>query len=211
MRNGLRMPLETWLTFFVASWLISLSPGPGALSCMAAGMRHGFRRAAWNILGLELGVILLVAIVAAGLGAALLASQLVFELIKWAGVAYLIWLGVCQWRAEPTPWVTVADASSTRQSLVMRAFLINACNPKGIVFMLAVLPQFIDPARPLWPQYLACLATLLLTDVVVMCGYTLLAARLLRALHSPVHLRAINRLFGGLFVGAGVLLASFRR
>lgn len=211
MQNGMRVSLETWLTFFVASWLISLSPGPGALSCMAAGMRHGFRRAIWNILGLELGVILLVGIVAAGLGAVLLASQLSFELIKWAGVVYLIWLGVCQWRAEPTPLVAVTDTGSTRRGLVFRAFLINASNPKGIVFMLAVLPQFIDPAKPLGPQYLVCLATLLLTDVVVMCGYTLLAASVLRALRSPAHLRGINRAFGGLFVGAGVLLASFRR
>lgn len=205
------MSLETWLTFFVAAWLISLSPGPGALSCMAAGMRHGFRRAVWNILGLELGVIMLVGIVAAGLGAVLIASQLTFELIKWAGVAYLIWLGVCQWRAEPAPMVAASEADETRSGLVIRAFLINASNPKGIVFMLAVLPQFIDPAKPLGPQYLVCLATLLLIDIVVMCAYTLLAASVLRALRSPAHLRGINRFFGGLFVGAGVLLASFRR
>lgn len=205
------MSFETWLAFFVAAWLISLSPGPGALSCMAAGMRHGFRRASWNILGLELGVILLVAIVAAGLGAVLAASHLLFGLIKWAGVGYLIWLGVCQWRAEPKPLVADAQADGARLGLVTRAFLINASNPKGIVFMLAVLPQFIDLQRPLAAQYLICLATLLFTDIVVMCGYTLLAAKVLSALRDPGHLRWINRCFGGLFVGAGLLLAGFRR
>lgn len=205
------MSLETWLAFLIAAWLISLSPGPGALSCMAAGMRHGFKRASWNIFGLELGVILLVVIVAAGLGAVLAASQLMFALIKWAGVGYLIWLGVCQWRTEPKPLMADAQADGSRLGLVTRAFLINASNPKGIVFMLAVLPQFIDPQRPQATQYLICLATLLFTDIVVMCAYTLLAARVLRALRDPVHLRWINRCFGSLFVGAGLLLAGFRR
>ena len=93
----------------------------------------------------------------------------------------------------------------------MKGFLVNATNPKGIVFMLAVLPQFIDPARPQWPQYAICAATLAFTDLVVMSAYTGLASRVLAALREPHHVRIINRTFGGLFVAAGALLATFRR
>lgn len=205
------MPLETWLAFFVASWLISLSPGPGAVSCMAAGQRFGFRRAIWNILGLQLGVLMLVGICAAGLGALLAASHTLFASIKWAGVAYLIWLGIQQWRAPARAMTPEGTASDDRFTILAKAFLINASNPKGIVFMLAVLPQFIDPHTVQWPQYAICAATLLFTDAVVMSGYTLLASRVLRALSNPAHIRWLNRGFGSLFIGTGLLLAGFRR
>jgi len=93
----------------------------------------------------------------------------------------------------------------------MQGFLVNASNPKGIVFMLAVLPQFINPDAPQRLQYLQALATLCLTDLVVMSGYTLLAARVLSALRDPAHIRWLNRAFGGLFVAAGAMLATFHR
>ena len=206
------MSLDTWLAFFVASWLISLSPGAGAISCMTAGMRFGYRRGLWNILGLQLGIMFILVVVAAGLGAVLAASTTAFAAVKWLGVAYLVWLGVQQWRAPAEPLaVDGVPADGTRKALVLRGFLVNATNPKGLLFMLAVLPQFIDPARPQLPQYAVCAATLLFTDLVVMSGYTGLAARVLRLLRAPHHLRAMNRTFGGLFVAAGALLATFRR
>jgi homoserine/homoserine lactone efflux protein len=205
------MSLETWLAFFVASWLISLSPGPGAFSCMATGLRYGYRGGIWNIVGLQLGVVLLVLVVAVGLGALLAASTLAFAAVKWFGVAYLVWLGLQQCRAEPRPVALAQDDDPNPAHLVLRAFLINASNPKGIVFMLAVLPQFIDPHAPQWPQYATVAATLVFTDLVVMSGYTLLAARLLRALRDPAHIRWTNRAVGSAFVGAGLLLAGYRR
>jgi len=208
------MTLETWLAFFVASWLISLSPGAGAISCMAAGMRFGFRRALWNILGLQLGILLVLVIVAAGLGALLAASTYAFEAVKWFGAAYLVWLGIQQWRAPAVPIDEAAAQSSlggTPRDLVLRGFLVNATNPKGIIFMLAVLPQFIEPARPQFIQYAICAGTLFFTDLVVMAGYTGLAARVLAALRAPHHIRWVNRSFGGLFIAAGAVLATFRR
>lgn len=207
------MSLASWSAFFIASWLISLSPGAGAISCMTAGMRYGYRRAMWNIVGLQLGIMFVLAIVAAGLGALLAASATAFEIVKWLGAAYLVWLGIEQWRARVSPVAATlpGDAHATRRRLVLRGFLVNATNPKGIVFMLAVLPQFIDPAQPQWPQYLICGATLFFTDLVVMNGYTGLAARVLRALRSPVHIRWLNRTFGVLFITAGAVLATFHR
>jgi homoserine/homoserine lactone efflux protein len=205
------MTLNTWLAFFVASWLISLSPGAGAIKSMSTGMRYGYRLGLYNIFGLQLGVCFLIAVVAAGLGALLATSALAFDAIKWCGVAYLIWLGFEQWRADAKVIEFGADHGASPRLLVIEGFLVNASNPKGIIFMLAVLPQFIDPTQPQLPQYLICAATLVFTDLVVMSGYTVLASRVLRALREPHHVRWMNRTFGGLFIAAGVLLGSFRR
>jgi len=208
------MSLESWLGFVVASWLISLSPGAGAISCMAAGLRHGFRTAFWNIVGLILGIMFVLAIVAAGLGAILAASSVAFAVVKWLGVAYLVWLGIEQWRA-PAFAVDAKAAEAALpvmpRELVFRGFLVNATNPKGIVFMLAVLPQFIDSSRPQLAQYAICGATLVFTDLVVMSGYTAFASRVLRLLREAHHIKAMNRTFGSLFVAAGAVLATFRR
>jgi homoserine/homoserine lactone efflux protein len=208
------MSLETWLAFFVACWLISLSPGAGAISCMAAGLRYGFRRAFANIVGLIAGIMFVLAIVGAGLGALLAASSAAFTAVKWLGAAYLVWLGIQQWRAPA--FAVDAEAAErelghTPGQLVLRGFLVNATNPKGILFMLAVLPQFIDPARPQLVQYLICGATLVFTDLVVMSGYTAFASRVLRLLREPHHIRWMNRSFGALFVAAGAVLATFKR
>ncbi len=208
------MTLETWLAFFVASWLISVSPGAGAISCMAAGLRFGLRRAMWNIVGLIVGIIFVLVVVAAGLGALLATSTVAFAVVKWLGVAYLVWLGIQQWRAPAILIDADAAASalaSSPQQLMLRGFLVNATNPKGIVFMLAVLPQFIDPARPQLLQYVICGATLVVTDLVVMTGYTGLAAKVLRLLSGPRQVRLMNRTFGGLLVGMAGLLATFKR
>ncbi len=211
------MALDTWLAFFVASWLISLSPGAGAISCMAAGMRFGYRRGIFNIFGLQTGIALQVAICGVGLGALLAASTVAFTAIKWLGVAYLVWLGVRQFRAAGAMvelgarGANVPAREGTPGGLYLQGLLVNITNPKGVVFMLAVLPQFIDPARPQPVQYAICAATLVLTDLVVMSAYTGLAARALRLLRSPRQIRWINRTFGGLFVAAGLLLATVKR
>lgn len=207
------MLLSTWLTFFLASWAISFSPGAGAISAMSSGLKYGFARGYWNTLGLIMGIMFQFVVVGIGLGALLAASENAFAAVKYLGVAYLIYLGVKQFRAQAAP---VAVSGDTRErgslrALVVRGFLINASNPKGTVFLLAVVPQFIDPARPLTAQYAAIAATLAFTDIVAMALYTLLAAKVLRLLRDPGHIRWMNRLFGSLFVAAGLLLATFRR
>lgn len=206
------MNLQTWLAFFVAAWAISLSPGAGAVASMSAGLRHGFRRGYTVCLGLVLGIWTQLLVVSVGLGALIATSSTAFALVKWAGVAYLVWLGLQQWRAPAVPLVLAgeAGASPSGLQLVLRGWAVNAVNPKGTVFLLAVVPQFITMEQPLLVQYLVIAATLAFTDLVVMAGYMALATRLLGALRSPAHLRAVNRLFGSLFVLAGIGLAVFK-
>lgn len=212
------MDFHLWLTFFVASWAISLSPGPGALAAMSSGLRHGFRRGYWTTVGLVLGIWTQTLIVGVGLGALIAASNTAFLVVKWLGVAYLVYLGIQQWRAPVLPLAadaTIAAAASaappSRRSLIRRAWLINALNPKGTAFMLAVVPQFLDLSQPLALQYLVITATLSFTDLVVMAAYTALASQVLSLLRSPRQIRWMNRTFGGLFVAAGALLATFKR
>ena len=109
--------------------------------------------------------------------------------------------------------VAVSDSGEvvTQRQLILKAWMINVVNPKGTVFLLAVVPQFISPSQPLLPQYLIIGATLAFTDMVVMCGYTALASRVLGALKKPAQIRAMNRTMGSLFVIAGSLLALFKR
>ena len=207
------MAFSTWLTFVIAAWTISFSPGAGALSAMSCGLRYGFRRTFWNTLGLILGIVLQFMVVGFGLGALLATSETAFAVVKYLGVAYLVYLGVKQFRTDAAP-VTVeqGDASpAPARALVLRGLLINASNPKGTVFLLAVVPQFVDPQAALLPQYAAMAATLGFTDLVAMTCYALLAARVLRLLKQPRHIRWVNRVFGALFIFAGVLLATFRR
>ena len=211
------MDLSTWLAFFAASWAISISPGPGAVAAMSAGLNHGFARGYFMTVGLVLGIWTQILVVALGLGALIAASSVAFTLVKWLGVAYLVWLGVKQWRSPDAPMVTDADMADgsvralPRRTLVLRGWMINAVNPKGTVFLLAVVPQFLDLARALGPQYGVIAATLGFTDLVVMAGYTALASKVLRLLKSPRQARLMNRSFGSLFVAAGVLLATFKR
>ncbi len=208
------MELTTWLAFFAASWAISISPGAGAVAAMSSGLNHGFARGYFMTLGLVLGIWTQILVVGLGLGALIATSSLGFAIVKWLGVAYLVWLGIKQWRAPAVPMVADASAdvaATPRRALVLRGWMVNAVNPKGTVFLLAVVPQFLDLSSSLAMQYLVIAATLGFTDLVVMAGYTVLAARVLRLLKSPRQIKVMNRAFGGLFVAAGGLLAMFKR
>jgi homoserine/homoserine lactone efflux protein len=207
------MAFDTWLAFFAASWAISISPGTGAVAAMTAGLQHGFARGYCLTFGLILGLWSQLVLVGAGLGALIVASSTAFALVKWLGVAYLLWLGVAQWRAPAVGVQTESGpaAPATRRSIVARGWALNTVNPKGTLFMLAVVPQFLDPSRALLAQYLAIAATLAFTDLVVNAGYTALASKALAALRSPRQVRWINRIFGGLFIALAAMLATVRR
>jgi homoserine/homoserine lactone efflux protein len=192
---------------------ISLSPGPGAIAAMGAGLNHGFRQGQRIAFGLALGVITQLLVVGVGLGALLATSERAFALVKWAGAAYLVWLGIQAWRSPAQP-IASADAQAAEghaRSLLLRGWTVNALNPKGTVFLLAVMPQFLDTHRPMALQYLAIGATFAVVELCVMTGYVGLASKVLGLLRSPRQIRWMNRSFGSLFITAGVVLATFKR
>lgn len=208
------MAWDLWLAFVGASIAISVSPGAGAIQSMATGLSHGLRRGAWSVAGLQIGLMAQLAVVAIGLGAAVAKSVVAFTVIKWIGVAYLIYLAVRQWRTaadDLTETVVDSDGRGGRFVLLVRGVLVNVTNPKGLVFLLAVLPQFVVLDRPLLPQYLTIAATMVVVDVVVMCAYTGLASRLLGWLRTPRQQTVLNRTMSGLFALAAVVLSLVRR
>jgi homoserine/homoserine lactone efflux protein len=204
------LSLALWLGFLAAVIVIAVSPGPGAMTSMSAGLRYGYWAALRAILGLQAALIIQLAIVAAGLGALLATSALAFDVVKFSGAAYLIWLGIQKWRSPPHE-IDESGAPVAPRGLFLQGLLVNLGNPKAIIFVAALVPQFVDPLRPQWPQFLIIGLTMCTVDTVVMSGYALLVSRLRRWLHDPKALRAQNRFFGGVFVAAGVLLASSTR
>ncbi|MGE5097860.1 MAG: LysE family translocator [Betaproteobacteria bacterium] len=206
------MDLSVWITYFIATIVLSVTPGPGVFSSISSGLHHGFRLGWWNALGMQAANVLHVTVVSVGLGAILLASETLFSIIKWLGVAYLLYLGVVTWRARPRGFEDQGDDHArTPWQVFLRGFLVNLTNPKGIIFFVAILPQFIDVARPQALQYAILAATTFAVDLVIMMGYTALAAKVLRVMRDPSRLRWMNRTLGGAFVAAGVALAGFHR
>jgi len=207
------MDWHTWMAFFAASWLIAISPGSGAVLSMSHGLSYGVRGAGATIVGLELGLVCILIVAGAGVGSLLVASELAFAVVKVLGACYLVYLGWSQWRAGGGGMLggdlPVAPASARRR--VLTGFLTNVTNPKGILFMVAVLPQFLADTHPLWLQLLVMAVTMVLVDLIVMNGYAASASALRRWMQNSGAMRAQNRVFGGLLMLVGVGLFFVKR
>ncbi|MFA9285726.1 LysE family transporter [Comamonas sp. SY3] len=207
------MDLHTWMAYLVAACIIAVSPGSGAVLSMSHGLSYGVRKTSATILGLQLGLLLILLIAGAGVGSLLIASETAFNAVKIVGACYLIYIGFAQWRAKGGIIDTEAEqpASGSWQKRALSGFLTNATNPKGIIFMVAVLPQFMTTERPLWLQLLILAATTLAVDTVVMHGYAGSASVLRRLLRDSRAMRIQNKVFGGLLMLVGMGLFFVKR
>ncbi|WP_420588859.1 homoserine/homoserine lactone efflux protein [Bacterioplanoides sp.] len=204
------MALEVFLAFLAASILISVSPGAGAVNTMSTGLRYGVKGALPAIMGLQLGYGVQVVLVGVGLGALLSQSQLAFELIKWFGVLYLVYLGYQKWTQPPLEMELLGGKTESSGKQFWQAAFVNLTNPKATVFLLALFPQFVNPnADNLVLQYSIMGSILIIVDVLVMIGYASLASGLSRWMKSEQHQKLQNRIFGGMFVAAAGLMASY--
>ncbi len=197
------------LTFMPAALALNLTPGPDMLFCLGQGLRGGPRAALAADAGIALGAMIHVTLAGLGLGALVAAWPVLFDVIRWVGVAYLV---VIAWRtlAEPP---AVAVPGGLRPSRAFRdALMVNLTNPKVILFVLAFLPQFTDPARPLLPQFLLLGAIIsaggLIVNGLVGVFAGSIGARLARA---PVLGRWLRRATAGLFGALALRLALERR
>lgn len=205
------MTMQWWLAYLLTTSILSLSPGSGAINTMSTGISHGYRGAAASISGLQVGLAVHILLVGIGLGALFSQSVLAFEVLKWAGAAYLIWLGIQQWRSAGAIDLQALAKAMPRRRLFKRAVLVNLTNPKSIVFLAALFPQFIIPHQPQAMQYLVLGVTTVVVDIIVMIGYATLAQRIAAWIKGPKQMKLLNRLFGGMFMAVGALLASARR
>ncbi|AGW88667.1 MULTISPECIES: LysE family transporter [Cupriavidus] len=212
------MRWEVWLAYFAACWVIAVSPGSGAVLSMSHGLSYGLRKTSTTIFGLQSGLVIVLLVAGGGLGALLLASEQAFMVVKTVGALYLIYLGVQQWRAKvESSEGSAADAGPARVAVMSprRRFatglLTNVTNPKGIIFMVAVLPQFINPNHALAPQLAILAATMCGVDLIVMHGYALLASRMQGLFRNARAVRWQNRFFGSVLMAVGAALFFVRR
>lgn len=207
------MSFTTWLAFFGAAWVIALSPGSGAVLAMSHGLSYGLKRSSMTVMGMQTGLMLLFVVAGAGVGSLLLASEWAFGVVKVVGALYLIWLGIAQWRSKAaiaTGDTLNASAMPSARKRFLIGFFTNVTNPKGILFMVAVLPQFISTHRPLLPQLLILGVTMVSVDMTVMHGYAFAASSMQRFFQNARAVAVQNRVFGSvlMMVGAGLFFVK---
>jgi threonine/homoserine/homoserine lactone efflux protein len=204
------MDSHTLLVFFVLALLATAAPGPTVLLALTNGSRHGVRGALPGVLGAVLSDFVLITAVALGLGALMAGSAVLFEAVKWLGVAYLAYLGLRLLSSSGAPTAVADSATAAPQRLLMRSFLVAVTNPKGYLFFTALLPQFIDPAQPLPVQYMTLALAFAGIDTAVMLAYAFAGARAMRTFQAR-GARWLDRLSGAAMLALAGSLALVRR
>ena len=199
------MTLHTWLIYLLAATGLSLSPGPNGLLALTHGALHGRRKALYTVFGGALGFVTVIAFSMFGIGALLKASLAWLAVMKWLGGAYLAWLGIQVWRSPPIGIELRGTAQPKAGWWLFRQGALSALtNPKGLLFFAAFLPQFIDPERSLFVQFVIMAGTFAIIEIATEVFIASMAHRI-----SP-WLRRVGRRFnqacGGVFVAIGIAL-----
>ncbi|WP_260262006.1 homoserine/homoserine lactone efflux protein [Vibrio intestinalis] len=202
------MDLHVWFAYVVTAIVFSLAPGSGTVNSISNGLSYGTRKSLGAVVGLQIGLTFHIILVGAGIGALVAQSAMAFTIIKWVGVVYLVWLGIQKWRDRSSLTAQQNQETSSGWSLMRNAVLINLTNPKSIVFLVALFPQFINPEQPQLIQFVVLGVTTVVIDAIVMLGYTTLASQMGRFVRSEKVMGKINKVFGSMFVGCGALLAT---
>jgi threonine/homoserine/homoserine lactone efflux protein len=204
------MSIETWLAFVAASAVLLIIPGPTILLVISYALGRGLRAALPVAVGVALGDFTAMTLSLLGLGALLATSALLFTIFKWAGAAYLVWLGIALWRAGARLEVQGRKDEAPAFGMLGHAWLVTALNPKSITFFIAFLPQFIDPTVGFWNQMLIFEATFLGLAFANAIGYGLIASRARGLVQNRRAIGIFNRVGGSLLIGAGLAAASVR-
>jgi threonine/homoserine/homoserine lactone efflux protein len=215
------MTLQTWWLYLGAVVIISCTPGPNVLYVVTRSVRFGFGAAMIGMTGCLLALTVMLAASVAGVSAFMLAVPTAFEVLKYAGAAYLIFLGIQMWRA-PTDIATdtaddaasspreTADRVVSRWTLFRGGFLVGISNPKLLVFAAAFFPQFMAPSAPWAPQFVVLVATFLAVETFFYTLYSLGGRKFAAPLLQGAWLRRFNRVSGVIFIGFGAVLARYK-
>jgi len=198
------MELGNWLLYAAAALGLSLTPGPNGLLALTHGALYGTRRTVATILGGGLGFTIVIGMSMFGIGTLLAANAELIFWLKWLGGAYLVFLGIQVWRSEPIGATSESQGKSRPWSLFQSGLYSAVSNPKGILFFVALLPQFIEPQRPLFPQFLIMAATFFVIEFCYELTVAALADKITPWLRKVG--RNFNRVFGSVFIAIGVLL-----
>ncbi len=205
------MTLETWLAFAAASAVLLAIPGPTVTLVVSYALARGRSSGFATVPGVALGDLTAMTASLAGAGAVLAASAALFTALKLVGALYLVWLGVQLWRAPVGIPVAGAVAPRTARAMFLTAYWVTALNPKGIVFFIAFVPQFIRAEAPLMPQLVVLVATFVGLAALNVVAWVAFAGTLRQRLARPALLKLLNRLGAGFLIGAGLVTALTRR
>ncbi len=206
------MELNVWLTLLLATIAISVSPGAGAVVSMNYGIKYGLKKSYAAIFGLQAGLLIQTFVVVIGLGAIIAKSVLVFTIIKWIGVLYLVYMGLSKIfekveLSEDGEQITEYSAKKA----FLSATLINVTNPKATVFLVAFIPQFLNPNESLWLQFGIICLTLVVIDVIVMTGYSSMASKLKFLIKDAKAMKIQNRITGSFLIIAAIFMSMTKR
>ena len=206
------MTIESWMIYLALVIVATATPGPAVLFIITNSTLHGWKKAIYAALGNIIGLFCLGIIAITGLGTILNTSVTMFNIIKYAGAAYLIYLGLKLIFQKNATFSTIKDQLNltdlSSQKLFFQALGVAISNPKAIVFLTALFPQFINIEEALIPQFSTLIVILMFFSFFFLMSYALLADRMKRWLSKPKKMRYFNRAGGAIFIGFGCLLAT---
>jgi homoserine/homoserine lactone efflux protein len=204
------MTLQTWLWFCLTETVLCFIPGPAVLFVLATALRRGFPSATVAAAGILAGNTFYFALSATGIAAVIVASHAIFSALKWAGAAYLVWLGLRMlWSRAAERGATPQGSTGNAERVFSRAFIVQAANPKALVFFIALLPQFINPAGSVAWQILVLGISSVVIEFMVLSLYAALAARA-RTISGARFSGSLERIGGAFLIAAGARLAWYR-
>jgi len=203
------MTFESWAAFTAASAMLLIIPGPTVLLVVSYALGQGWRTVLPMTVGVALGDFTAMTLSMLGLGALLAASATLFTILKWVGAAYLVYLGIKLWRAGRTLDAAPRTDAVSAARMLGHAWLVTALNPKSITFFVAFLPAFLDPQADFLTQMVAFETTFLVLAFANAFGYALVAARARGFVANPRAIGVVNKVGGGLLIGAGAATVTF--
>ncbi|PSW13408.1 LysE family translocator [Photobacterium rosenbergii] len=208
------MTFEIWIYYVLAVLVLTASPGPSSLLCMTKGVTAGWKIGAYTALGSLTAITSILTLSFTGLGVIIASSEVVFNLIKWVGAGYLIFLGIKSFTSKSTHFESPSPAvtgPSHFASHYMSGFIVGASNPKAIIFFTALFPQFINPSEALFFQYLVFAITFAVLELTWLLFYAYLGSKSSNWVFASGRAEMFNKLTGGVFIGAGTLLSTVNR
>lgn len=202
------MSLEIYIAYVLTCAVIALIPGPTVTVIVANSLRYGARAGLLNVAGTQLGLGLMMLILVVGLSSVIAAMGWLFEWLRWAGAAYLVWLG---YKLLRSPEMIYQENTKTipRGGFLLQGFLVLMANPKALLWFGAFIPQFVDPSGNYVGQIILLGLTAMAVALVSDGAYAVLTGRA-GAFLSKKRIRLVSRLSGGFLIGGGIWLALTR-